>query len=90
MAEAPPGGPGPSGWANRWAARIWRTASGSSTVAITRSRPPQFGQANTSIANARTKTGNPERAASPVSITSEVMALPWAGRVESRLNPILF
>jgi hypothetical protein len=40
MAEAPPGGPGPSGWATRWGARISRTATGSSTVAITRSRPP--------------------------------------------------
>jgi hypothetical protein len=49
MAGAPGGGPGPSGAA----ARICRTASGSSTVAITRSRPPQRRQANTSIANAR-------------------------------------
>ena len=46
------GGRGLSGWASGWAARIWRTARGSSTVAITRSRPPQRGQANTSIANA--------------------------------------
>ena len=38
---------------DRSAARMSRTASRSSTVAITRSRPPQFGQANTSIANAR-------------------------------------
>jgi hypothetical protein len=40
MATAPPGGPGPSGRANRWAAGMWCTAGGSSTVAITRSRPP--------------------------------------------------
>ena len=53
MAETLSGGPGPSGWATRWAARICRTATGSSTVAITRNRPPQFGQANTSSANAR-------------------------------------
>ena len=33
-------GLGPSGSATRWAARIWRTASGSSTVAITRIAPP--------------------------------------------------
>ena len=46
MADAPGGGPGPSGAA----ARICRTASGSSTVAITRSRPPPCRQANTSIA----------------------------------------
>jgi hypothetical protein len=49
LADAPGGGPGPSGAA----ARICRTASGSSTVAITRSRPPPRRQANTSIANAR-------------------------------------
>jgi hypothetical protein len=34
MAKAPPGGPGPSGWANRWAARMWRTANGSSRECI--------------------------------------------------------
>jgi hypothetical protein len=49
MADAPGGAPGPSGAA----ARICRTASGSSTVAITRSRPPQRRQANTSIASTR-------------------------------------
>jgi hypothetical protein len=37
------GGRGLSGWASGWAARIWRTARGSSTVAITRSRPPPAG-----------------------------------------------
>jgi hypothetical protein len=35
------------------AARIVRIASGSSTVAINRKRPPQRGQASTSISNAR-------------------------------------
>ncbi len=52
MAGAPgrAGGPGPSVSAGRRAARIWRTASGSSTVAITRSRPPQRGHAKTSSA----------------------------------------
>ena len=39
--------------ASHRAARICRTATGSSTVAITRSRPPQRAHANTSIANAR-------------------------------------
>jgi hypothetical protein len=47
------GGLGPCGPAGHGAARICRTATGSSTVAITRSRPPQRGHANTSIANAR-------------------------------------
>ena len=54
MAGAPggAGGPGPSVSAGRRAARIWRTATGSATVAITRSRPPQRGHASTSIAKA--------------------------------------
>ena len=52
MAGAPAGGPAPAGAAGR-AARIRRTATRSSTVAITRSRSPQRGQTNTSIANAR-------------------------------------
>jgi hypothetical protein len=49
------GGPGPSVSAGRRAAQIWRTATGSSTGAITRSRPPQrgHGTTNTSIANTR-------------------------------------
>jgi hypothetical protein len=51
--RAEAGGPGPGVSAGHRAARIWRTARGSSTVAITRSRPPQWGHANTSIANAR-------------------------------------
>jgi len=47
------GGPGPTASPAHRAARIWRTASGSSTVASTRNRPPQRGHANTSSANAR-------------------------------------
>jgi hypothetical protein len=55
-ASAGAGGPGPSVSAGRRAARIWRTATGSSTVVITRSRPPQRGHANTSIANTRCRS----------------------------------
>jgi hypothetical protein len=50
MAAASPGGSGPRGQATRWAARMWRTASGSSTVGDHAPSPPQFGQANRSIA----------------------------------------
>jgi len=38
---------------NARVARIARTASGASTVAIRRRRPPQRGQASTSMSNAR-------------------------------------
>jgi hypothetical protein len=52
-APAGAGGSGPRGWPGRRAARIWRIAAGSAMVAITRTRPPQRGHANTSSAKAR-------------------------------------